>query len=149
GGSYQVLCATTNDTLTVSGVDILQCPTSASASATCAACCTPAIKVYKQVVCYTSTGCDAFSPVLTDQKSATGIKINPDREPDCPAFCYSVVVSNIGNVTLNNLTVGDVNLNDTHNLNLSSCAFPTSLAPGTGFRCVTAVTTNHCAINTN
>jgi uncharacterized membrane protein len=64
---------------------------------------TPAIKVYKQVVCAVPGGCDAFSPDLTTQKSALGMRVGTD----CPAFCYRITVTNTGNVVLTNVTVID------------------------------------------
>jgi uncharacterized repeat protein (TIGR01451 family) len=119
----------------------------ASAGATCMVACTPAIKVYKQVVCYAAGGCASFDNNLSNQKTATGVRIDPQNDADCPAFCYRITVTNSGNVTLTSVTVTDANDSDGKVLNLSGCGFPTTLPVGGSASCV--VTTNHCvnAIN--
>src|SRR5439155_26967651 len=76
---------------------------------TCVTCVgTLAIKVYKQVVCWSNT-CEAFDNNLLNQKSTTGVRIDPANDADCPAFCYRIVVTNLGTLTLSNLVVVDTN----------------------------------------
>ena len=110
---------------------------------TCVSCVgQPAIKVYKQVVCYSNI-CEPFSANLDNQKTATGVSAGSD----CPAFCYRITVTNSGSVTLSNLVIFDSNSSDGKVLNLSGCGFPTTLAVGASASCT--VTTNHCVNSTN
>ncbi len=140
-----------SDTLTARGTNICNgAGVVATASTNCLVSCIPAIKVYKQVVCY-SNACEPFSSNLDNQKSATGVRIDPANDADCPAFCYRIIVTNLGNVTLSNLVVFDSNNSDGKVLNLSGCGFPSTLAPagqaGSSASCI--VTTNHCFNATN
>src|SRR5207247_11434408 len=80
-------------------------------SATCPVVCAPAIKVYKQVVCYTNL-CEPFSDDLNAQKTAAGVRV--DSPLNCPAFCYRITVTNAGNVTLSNLDRKSTRLNSSH-----------------------------------
>src|SRR5262249_27903376 len=97
-----------------------------SQCATCVICVgAPAIKVYKQVVCYTPTGCELFDNNLNNQKTAFGVRVDPNN---CPAFCYRIIVTNTGTITLTNVTVVD-DSNPNPDLNLVPCGFPTILAP--------------------
>ncbi len=93
--------------------------------------CRPAIKVYKQVVCYSNV-CEPFSSVLTSQHTAQGVSSGTN----CPAFCYRITVTNVGNITLTNVTVVD-DSNPNPDLNLSLCfPGPFTLAPGATTNCV-------------
>jgi hypothetical protein len=150
-GSYPGnACLPTQDTILVRGTDELGSNVTSQCSATCTNQCLPAIKVYKQVVCYSNT-CEPFSSNLDSQKSATGVRVDPQNDANCPAFCYRITVTNLGNVVLSNVTVLDQNLNDNRVLNLS--CFPPGLTlapagqPNSSFTCV--VTTNHCVSATN
>src|SRR5262249_14346604 len=93
-GSYKAPCGPSTDVIYVTGIDandVTPLPVSSSCSNTCSVACRPAIKVYKQVVCYTPTGCEAFSDDLNSQKTATGVTVTnspPAPPPICPAFCY-------------------------------------------------------------
>jgi hypothetical protein len=98
------------------------------------------------VVCY-SNACEPFNADLNTQKTATGVRIDPANDANCPAFCYRITVTNQGNVTLSNLVVFDANSSDGKVLNLSGCGFPSFLAPGGSASCI--VTTNHCVNSTN
>jgi len=100
---------TSNDMIVATGNDELLCAVTAQTNVTCAPCCAPAIKVYKQVVCYTNP-CEPFNPDLNTQKTAKGATVTnspPAPPPICPAFCYKVTVTNAGNVTLTNLQLSD------------------------------------------
>src|SRR5206468_3720998 len=55
--NYNANCATTNDTVIAVGTDTIFCPVRATNSATCPVRCAPAIKVYKQVVCFSNNVC--------------------------------------------------------------------------------------------
>jgi hypothetical protein len=134
------------DTLTATGRDICGTLVTTNASANCPISCLPALKVYKQVVCY-SNACEPFNADLTTQKTAAGVRIDPANDANCPAFCYRIIVTNQGNVTLSNLVVFDSNSSDGKVLNLSGCGFPSFLAPGASASCI--VTTNHCVNSTN
>jgi len=136
------VCSIT-DTLTARGTNICNgVGVVNTATATCPIACAPAIKVYKQVVCY-SNACEPFSSDLNSQKSATGVVAGAN----CPAFCYQITVTNSGNVTLSNLVVFDSNSSDGKVLNLTGCGFPATLAVGATANCI--VTTNHCVNSTN
>jgi hypothetical protein len=151
-GSYRpaLPCGPATDTLTAFGTDELRCTVTATATQTCTNQCAPVIKVWKQVVCYSNT-CEPFSSNLDTQKTATGVRVDPQNDANCPAFCYRITVTNQGNVTLSNVTVVDQNLSDNRVLNLS--CFPAGLTlapagqPNSSFTCV--VTTNHCVNSTN
>ena len=79
--------------------------------------CTPKICVTKEVACYLGTNAPeaplSSSPVTGDEhcgvfsNSATGVSGNTD-----PAFCYSITISNCGNVNLTNVTVVDNQFGD-------------------------------------
>ena len=134
-GSYTVpvdVCTVT-DTLSASGTDVCGNAVSTNTTATCNFDCRPLIKVYKQVVCYP---CEPFSSNLDSQKTATGVRVDPNN---CPAFCYRVIVTNIGLVTLSGVTVSD-----NTGLNLAACGFPSTLAPHTSATCVVSNVT-HCS----
>src|ERR1044071_9273049 len=144
-GSYAAPCGLNVDTISVSGTEqnrgqpVVQTAQS-SCSSTCNVPCTPIIKVYKQVVCDVANGCESFdSPFLNTQKTATGAKLT-NGVTVCPTFCYQVTVTNLGDVTLNNLTVTDLSTPGPNILPAASCPFPTSLAPagqpGSGFSCI-------------
>src|SRR5207237_4181726 len=114
---YAPGCGTHIDTVLVGGAEInLQQTISnvrSSCSSTCSVPCLPAIVVYKQVVCELPTGCEAFSAnIATGNKTATGATVTnspPAPPPICPAFCYRIIVTNAGNVTLTGVTVTDSN----------------------------------------
>src|SRR5262249_17220168 len=111
------VCSIT-DTLTAPGTNICTgLGVSATAATNCPVICSPAIKVFKQVVCWSNT-CEAFNADLTTQKSAVGVSSGSD----CPTFCYKVTITNAGNVTLSNIVVSDLNITDGKSLNLSACA---------------------------
>src|SRR5262249_28803444 len=133
-GSYKAPCGPSTDVIYVTGVDandVTPLPVSSSCSNTCSVACRPAIKVYKQVVCYTNL-CEPFSDDLNSQKSATGVRT--DNPLNCPAFCYRIIVTNAGCVPLTGLTVTDQS-SPGPNLDLSGCGFPTTLAVGASFAC--------------
>jgi hypothetical protein len=104
---------------------------------------TPNIKVYKQVVCWTNI-CEAFSTNLTSQKTALGARVDP---AECPAFCYRIIVTNISDVMLTNVSVTD------DHLDLSACfPAPFVLTPGgqpnSSATCIFS-TVRHCDSTTN
>jgi len=103
-----------------------------------------AIKVYKQVVCYTNV-CEPFNSDLTTQKTATGVRT--DNPLNCPAFCYRITVTNAGSVPLSNVVITD-NSVPGPNLNLASCSFPTTLAVGATAQCVLPAVTR-CSNDVN
>src|SRR5262249_29458758 len=121
-----------SDTLTATGRDLCDNLVTTNATATCPVLCAPSIKVYKQVVCFTPTGCEAFDNNLNNQKSAFGVRVDPNN---CPAFCYRITVTNVGNVTLTNVVVVD-DSNPNPDLNLVPCGFPSTLAPGASASCI-------------
>src|ERR1041385_8651891 len=125
------------------------CTVTNTCSAPCTNSCTPVIKVYKQVVCYNNP-CDAFNNDLTTQKSATAVKFGTD----CPAFCYRITVTNLGNVTLSNVTLADLSVPGPNILPSSDCVLPSpfNLAPAgqanSGFTCTVQAVTR-CNSDTN
>ncbi len=119
-------CFNLTDTVTVDG-----CP-GACTNTFCIIPCHPALKVYKQVVCYTNV-CEPFSANLTTQKTALGVRT--DNPLNCPAFCYRITVTNAGNVPLTSLAISDSSVPGP-NLNLSGCPFPTTLPVGGWTNCI-------------
>src|SRR5262249_25164924 len=121
-GSYTIpvscpqICSI-SDTITASGRDVCGNLASKNITAICPFASQPAIKVYKQVVCYSNL-CEPFSADLTAQHSATGVRVDPNN---CPAFCYRITVTNQGNVCLTNVTVTD---SSTPGPNLNLSCFP-------------------------
>src|SRR5262249_25675229 len=97
----------------------------------------PAIKVYKQVVCYTPTGCEPFNSDLNTQKFATGMRVGTN----CASFCYRITVTNSGQVVLTNVTVVD------NVLGPITCV-PGLLPVGASTNCVIP-NVNHCNNTTN
>ena len=65
------------NTITATGADAFAPAATTTNQASCSftvECCAPAIKVYKQVVCITPTGCEPFDHNLNNQKSAFGVR---------------------------------------------------------------------------
>jgi hypothetical protein len=84
------------------------------------------VDIIKTVACYTPQGCGTFG------ESATGAS-SPSQ---CPAFCYTIVITNTGSLMLTNVVVSD------SKLDLSGCGFPDTLAVGASASC--NVTTGLC-----
>lgn len=96
----------------------------------------PDVAITKLITCIPpSLSCS--DPSLVYGKSATGVVSGAE----CPAFCYSVIVSNRGSETLQNITVTD---NSPDNKpSLASCVWP-DLAPGSSETCQVSAT--HCNV---
>ena len=91
-------------------------PIAASCNAAIECCGEPCIKVIKEIACLLDppSTCGPFG------KSATGVK----GDTQDPAFCYSITVTNCGNLALSNVTVMDNVLGDL------SADYPDNLTPG-------------------
>src|SRR6266568_3234098 len=92
----------------------------------------PQIAVSIEIGCLTLTGCAG-----NWSKQATGA-----RSQGCPAFCYRITVTNSGSDIITNVAVLDTKLD------LTGCAFTTTLAPNTASRCIVPSVTR-CESTTN
>jgi uncharacterized repeat protein (TIGR01451 family) len=84
-------------------------PTIRSAPATCTVTvsCLAQICVTKQIACFLGTNSSGDEVCATFSHSATGFKVVTPTVTNLPAFCYSITVSNCGQVALTNVTLID------------------------------------------
>jgi uncharacterized repeat protein (TIGR01451 family) len=111
------LCGPNTDLFSVSGTDVCGNGTTAnSQNCTVTVVCTPCIGVTKLIAC---GPCGSNPGSLSYGPSATGV-----AGTNNPAFCYQIIVTNCGLVTLTNVQITDPTLGLTVSL-------PTNLPPNT------------------
>jgi uncharacterized repeat protein (TIGR01451 family) len=129
--------ASVGNTVTVQGTTGGECPVVPSHDCDVTIpldCPLPLVQIQKTVACYEgdNTCSTPFDEIAYGVKSAS----------QCPAFCYSITITNIGPVDLAQVQVSDPDLD------LSNCGFPTTLAVGGSYTCIVPAV-ERCASKVN